>query len=121
MDRGLPVPVPDLDKARFTTLIFTPARRGAGMSAAAADSAPTRHSLWHWQRRHLHDSELVGWPQRRSTRLTQLPVPAAATVTRKSLMARMTRRATCTSESQPKVCPTWVGGTEKFPVPPFSR
>ena len=22
---------------------------------------------------------------------------------------------------QPKICPTWVGGTENIPVPPFSR
>ena len=24
-------------------------------------------------------------------------------------------------QNQPKFCPTWVGGTENFPVPPFSR
>ncbi len=29
--------------------------------------------------------------------------------------------AVCTGRLQPKICPTWVGGTEKFPVPPFSR
>ena len=81
MDRGLPVPVPDLEAAGGrSTLIFTPARRGVGIQrrrgGKCADSLLTGSGATF-----MTPSSSDGRAQRRSTRQPQLPVPAAATVT----------------------------------------
>jgi hypothetical protein len=69
---------------------------------------------------HLREQQLFAMPPKKKNTpswVASSPAPAKVKVPH----VKELNKFTSSDFKQPKICPTWVGGTEIFPVPPFSR